>query len=275
MSMPTGPSWEEALAQVPGAECGAALQVDALAGGTTNATFRVRTSQGVFVLRLHEPYSLDLGVDRRREALLHAVAAGAGLASRILVADPAGRFLVTEYLTGEPWKATDLHDENRLWALAQTLRTLHALPAPVVAPLDLEGLLERHIAQIAGQDLAAIREMRPDLVRARGILAREADAGRSACIVHGDLSHANMIGTGPQLIDWEYAAVADPLLDLACLAAYYPSVLGQATALLRRCELSATASVAALEDLAWVYRLLSKLWYRRLALAGRHPPPAH
>ena len=30
-----------------------------------------------------------------------------------------------------------------------------------------------------------------------------------------------------------------------------------------------------LEELAWVYRLLSNLWHRSLALARRHPPPAH
>jgi aminoglycoside phosphotransferase (APT) family kinase protein len=274
--LPSSVAWQEALGHVPGAESGADLEVQALAGGTTNATFRVRTRAGRFVVRLNEPYAGDLGVDRKREALLHAAAAAAGLASRVLAADPAGRYLVTEFLEGAPWRAADFADENRLWALAQTLCELHALPAPEVAPVELRTLLERHLAQIAAQDGAAAQELRPQVARASEILARQADADRPACIVHGDLSHANVIGTGqPRLIDWEYAAVADPLMDLACLVAYYPPVLAHGTAMLRRCGLPGSVTLAVLEDLAGVYRLLSNLWYRRLELARRHPPPAH
>ena len=276
MNPPTGEAWQEALGQVPGAESGADIQVQALAGGTTNATFRVQTRAGGFVVRLHEPYALDLGVDRKREALLHAAAAAAGLASRVLAADPAGRYLVTEFLDGAPWRPADFADEQRLWALAQTLNELHALPAPEVSRVDVPMLLERHLAQIAAQDGAAAQMLRPQVARALGILAHLAQADRPACIVHGDLSHANVIGAGqPRLIDWEYAAVADPLMDLACLAAYYPPVLAHGTTLLRRCGLPASVTVSVLEDLAWVYRLLSNLWYRRLELARRHPPPAH
>jgi aminoglycoside phosphotransferase (APT) family kinase protein len=272
----TGAVWEEALGQVPGAESGADIQVQALAGGTTNATFRVQTPAGRFVVRLHEPYTLDLGVDRKREAVLHAAAAAAGLASRVLAADPAGRYLVTEFLDAAPWREADLADEKRLWALAHTLRELHALPAPKVAPVELRTLLERHLAQIGAQDGAAAQGLRPQVARALDILARQADADRPACVVHGDLSHANVMGTGqPRLIDWEYAAVADPLRDLACLAAYYPPVLAHGTALLRRCGLPGSVTLAVLEELAWVYRLLSNMWYRRLELARRHPPPAH
>jgi aminoglycoside phosphotransferase (APT) family kinase protein len=266
--------WREALAQVPGGA--AAVAVQALAGGTTNATFRVQTGQGAFVVRLHEPYSVDLGVDRQREAVLHAAAARAGLASRILAADPHGRYLITEFLDGAHWRGSDLEDESRLAALAQTLFALHALPAPAVPALDLRALLERHAAQILAQDASAAPDLPSQLARAQGILTRQAAAGRPACIVHGDLSLTNIIGSDrPRLIDWEYACVGDPLADLACLAAYYPQVLRHGAALLRGCGLSALASLPALEELAWVYRLLSDLWCRRLELARRHPPPAH
>ena len=268
--------WREALGQVPGADPAGEVDVQALAGGIHNSTFRVRTGQGAFVVRLHEPFTVELGVDRRREAVLHAAAARAGLASRVLAADPAGRYLVTEFLHGSAWRAVDMDNAARLEALAQTLAQLHALPAPEVPALDLHALLEAHVAKIAAQDAAAGRELVPELTRARDILARQADANRPACIVHGDLTHSNLIGPErPLLIDWEYAAVADPLADLACLVAYYPQVLSHGAALLRSCGLAGSASLAALAELAWVYQLLSNLWYRRLALARRHLPPAH
>jgi aminoglycoside phosphotransferase (APT) family kinase protein len=276
VSLPDTLAWHEALAQVPGAGTGAQVDVQRLPGGTANATYRVKTREGAFVVRLHEPYVLDLGVDRRREAVLHAAAASAGLASRILAADPQGRYLVTQFLDGAPWQAVDFDNETRLWALAQTLRALHALPAPQVPPLDLGRLLERHVAQLAAQDAAAVQDLLPQVARARDILTRQAAAVRPACIVHGDLTHDNVIGVGPpRLIDWEYAAVADPLADLACLVAYYPQLMGHGAELLRHCGLSESASLPELEDLSGIYRLLSNLWYRRLALARRHPRPAH
>jgi aminoglycoside phosphotransferase (APT) family kinase protein len=274
VKLPDTVAWQEALAQVPGA--GGRLDVQVLAGGTANATYRVKTGQGDFVVRLHQPYVLDLGVDRRREAVLHAAAAAAGLASHILAADPLGRYLVTQFIEGAPWSALDLDDETHLWALAGTLRALHALPAPQVPPLDLAMLLEGHVAQIAAQDAGAVQDLLPQVARAREILVRQGQSGRPACIVHGDLTHSNVIGAGqPRLIDWEYAAVTDPLADLACLVAYYPQLMGRGTELLRRCGLAHSASLPELEELAGIYRLLTNLWYRRLALARRHPRPAH
>jgi aminoglycoside phosphotransferase (APT) family kinase protein len=181
------PAWQEALAQVPGASSADEVAIQALAGGTTNATFRVRTGQGDFVVRLHEPYSVDLGVDRRREAVLHAAAADAGLASRVLAADPRGRYLVTEFLDGAPWRAVDMDDQSRLAVLAQTLAQLHAVPAPAVPALDLAALMARHVTQIAAQEATAAQELIPQLDRARTILAGQAQAARPPCIVHGDL----------------------------------------------------------------------------------------
>jgi aminoglycoside phosphotransferase (APT) family kinase protein len=156
------------------------------------------------------------------------------------------------------------------------LSALHTLPAPQVPVLDPAMLLDRHLAKIAAADLDAAQDLLPQVVRAHEILRRQAAAARPGCIIHGDLSHTNIIGPGqPRLIDWEYAAVADPLVDLACLVAYYPQLLTHGETLLAHCGLAGSATLPDLEDLARVYRLLSNLWYRRLALARRHPPPAH
>jgi thiamine kinase len=276
MTLPDSSAWQEALAHVPGAGSGREVRVRALAGGTANSTYRVQTREGVFVVRLHEPYSEDLGVDRKREAVLHAAAAAAGLASRILAADPQGCYLVTEFLQGTPWDAADLTREPRLRQLARTLCELHALPAPEVPRLDLARLLDRHVEQIAAREEGMAQELQPRLARAHEILASQAQAGRPECIIHGDLTYTNLIGSRPlRLIDWEYAAVGDPLADLACLLAYYPQLAPHGEMLLEHCGLAGSVRLAVLENLAWVYRLASDLWYRRLALARHHRPPAH
>ena len=56
------------------------------------------------------PSPRNLGVDRRREAVLHAAAARAGLASRVLAADPAGRYLVRSSWRERRGEAADIDE---------------------------------------------------------------------------------------------------------------------------------------------------------------------
>jgi thiamine kinase len=256
--------WESALARVPGA-LGEVRRTELL-GGLGNTTWRVSTREGVFAVRLHAPWATSPGIDRGREARLQEAAAVAGLAPNIVAADPAGRFLVTEFVDGAIWQRQDMASLGQLRRLSRRLSMLHALPAPAVAPFDLGELLEAqaaHVVGLAPQDWMVLRDL---MRRAKDILGDVAAAGRRPCIVHNDLYHANLIGEKPIILDWEYAAVADPLSDLACLLAYYPEARCHIPLLLEESGLDA-ALAGQLQDLAWVYMLISWLWYRRYDLA--------
>jgi aminoglycoside phosphotransferase (APT) family kinase protein len=264
-----------ALARVPGCEAGAPPEeLTLLGGGPANASYRIVTRRGAFVVRVHAAQSALLGVDRGREALLHAHAARAGLAPTLIAADPGGAFLITEFVPGRVWEASDMGEPSALARLGERLRTLHGLPAPEVARFDPGALLQRHVARIAAADSADGAALVPWLERAGAILGACPGSGRRACVVHNDLHHANVVcaGSGLYLIDWEYAAVTDPLFDLACLLAYYPPAVRHASLLLEASGLAAPGAARALADLTWVYVLLSYLWYRALRLNG---PAAH
>jgi aminoglycoside phosphotransferase (APT) family kinase protein len=266
-----------ALGRVPGCEAGAPpVEVTLLGGGPANASYRIVTRRGVFVVRMHAEESALLGVDRAREARLHAHAARAGLAPALLASDPGGAFLITEFVPGRVWDVSDMGEPSALARLGERLRTLHGLPAPEVAGYDPAGLLQRHVARIAAADPAEGGALAPWLERAGAILEACRTSGRSACLVHNDLHHANLLCAGSvlYLIDWEYAAVTDPLFDLACLLAYYPQAVRHASLLLEASGLAAPDAPRELADLTWVYVLLSYLWYRALRLNGP-AAPAH
>ncbi|HNS27288.1 MAG TPA: phosphotransferase [Steroidobacteraceae bacterium] len=96
-----------------------------------------------------------------------------------------------------------------------------------------------------------------------------AAGARSATLVHCDLHGSNLIeGDRLWLIDWEYAALADPLQDVASVLAYYPHAGRHSGRLLGALGL---AGVTPRELLAavWMFQLLVFLWYRvrRLAVA--------
>lgn len=260
-----------ALACVPGCEDGQPpLEMSGLAGGTANAAYHVRSRRGTFALRFNDPRGALLGVDRRTEVALHAHAARARIAPQIIAADPAGEFLITEFIPGAPWRREDLGNAARLAQLAARLRALHALAPPSAPEFDVAALLHAHAARLARTDPVAAQELAPLLQRARRVLERFDGASRRRVIVHNDLHHTNVLQAtdGLYLIDWEYSAVADPLYDLACLLAYYPEADQHAELLLETSGLAPYASHAVLRDAAWLYTLLSYLWYRGLRLEG-------
>jgi thiamine kinase len=270
----------QALAQVPGYSAG--VRIAALAGGAVNQTFRVDTPAGRYVLRLHSKMGGRLGADHWREAQLQRAAAAAGLAPTVLHIDPQQRFMVSEFVAGRVWSAADFADAAQLARLGRIFKRLHETPPPVPAPFDLAALLRgfgERIARVAPAEQPLIEQL---LARAE-VSLRECGTGtRPPRLFHSDPQHSNIIENGERLIliDWEYAAVGDPLYDLACVLAYYPQAAPYALVLLESSGLAGHATLHMLEHATWLYVLLSFFWERarRLEAAAsagvRSPGPA-
>jgi aminoglycoside phosphotransferase (APT) family kinase protein len=255
----------EALAHVPGFRPGdPAVEVVALPGGSVNRSYRVSTPEGRFVGRVSSAADAWLASDRSVERELHGVAAAAGLAPRIVHADSRDRWLITEYSAGEIWSGTDFQDPSRLGGLAATLRRLHALRPPEgVRRVDLLAVLQDYVDHTGtgGEEGGRFVRYAAEAWRVSG--APE----RPVAIVHHDLIATNIIerAGGPLLIDWECAAVSDPLLDLACILSYYPSAWAHEALLLRDSGLEGVTR-RHLAAAAWLFDLHTWLWYRERRL---------
>lgn len=269
-----------ALVQVPGHS--AADRITVLEGGTVNRTFRVETSAGRFVVRLHAGEAGVLGVDHFREAQLQSAAAAAGIAPSVFYLDPAQRFMIGEYVEGRVWTAADFADQGQLRKLGGTLCRLHEVAPPIPAPFDLGAILRGfsdRITRAAPCEGALLEQL---MARAQANLRSCGSELRAPALFHSDLHHSNIIEAGGRLIliDWEYAAVGDPLFDLACVLAYYPAAASFSGVLLQAAGLAPHATPAMLEHASWLYVLLSFLWERthRFATADcagiRLPTPA-
>jgi len=212
------PDW--ALARVPGLDTPASPRsIERLAGGSVNEVFRVDTAAGRYVLRQNGAAWRRPGVERGRELALHRAAAAAGIAPRIVEADPAADgLLITEYQSGRLWREHDYRDFSALHRLGERLQALHALPAPAVPPFDPWQVAEEYLRQVPSAPSAE------PLARLERCCLALADEHGPSCIVHGDLAHSNLLdGSRLWLLDWEYAQRADPLMDVACVLAYYPA----------------------------------------------------
>jgi thiamine kinase-like enzyme len=123
----------------------------------------------------------------------------------------------------------------------------------------IEGYSERIRAQAA--DLTDYRDRAALAWRISGA------SQRPLAILHHDLHASNLIDgrQGVVLIDWECAAVSDPLLDVACILSYHESARPHASVLLRHAGLEAVTS-GELAASVWLFDLHTYLWYRERRL---------
>ena len=264
----------ELLTRVPGCEDGEPpYSQELIGGGKVNRSFLVRTKRGRFVVRLNESTANDSGLDRDRELALHGAAAAAGLAPHIVHAAADRTALITEYVEGRLWTPHYFTRMRDLRSLCQRLRALHAVPAPPLPRFDPLAAARRYADAIARADPAEAGRVAELLEIGAAALARAGSAARSAAIVHSDLHHGNVL-TADRIyfIDWEYAQVGDPLVDLACILTYYPRAVPHAELMIQAAGLDERGvTPAMLADLTSVFTLITYLWYRARRLARNVP----
>ena len=189
----------ELLSRLPG--LGDAKLGESLGRGPVSDSWRVAADDRSLVLRLDRPLARKLGLDRTSERTAQALAAAHGLAPAIRIADPEAGVLVTDYL--------DPHDGPWGWeAHGRLLARVHALDVPGLPRFDLPAIAARYARLDGSATARALQTAVTD--RARALYA---DTAWTLC--HHDPHGENQVGG--RFIDWEYAALGDPLFDLAAL----------------------------------------------------------
>ncbi len=270
--MIAGPG-RDALVHVPGAlvrgRIDAHLDTRPLHGGLTNRSFVVTTTAGRYVVRLGTAFDTLLAIDRSAETAAQRLAAAAGIAPAIEYADAASGLLITHYVEGRGWTPADFAAAAQIDRLGERLQQLHALETEAaggLVDLDPVARAREYVAQIvaaAPDERAALERL---LVEAERHRDESGGGTRAPCLVHSDLHGSNLVdGRALWLIDWEYAALADPLHDVASVLAYHPQAAPFAPRLLA--ALGLAAEPRALAAALWLFRLLVHLWYRARRVA--------
>jgi thiamine kinase-like enzyme len=152
-----------------------------------------------------------------------------------------------------------------LRSLGARLRNLHALSVPAsVSRFDPLAAARRYAEHILRHEPVETVRIHALLERGAEALDRSRSMSREPCIIHCDLHHGNVLTADRvYFIDWEYAQAGDPLLDLACVMAYYPRSSVHGGLLLTATGLDEHGiTEKMLSELTHVFNLLTYLWYR-------------
>ena len=201
--------------------------------GHSGFTYRLELSNdgGPYVLRLSAPGARIAGpADIGRQGRIMGALGTAGLpAPRVFdcSSEPLidGRaFAVLELVEGTGWAAAVESTSHRAVAGAavDVLQRLRALPVAA------SGIPDEPVSGPAEElrRWAGLLDRAPDVLHEPGRaliarLGRTIPVSLDVGLVHGDLHYGNMLfadGKVVAIIDWEIASLADPLLDLGCLA---------------------------------------------------------
>jgi thiamine kinase-like enzyme len=108
---------------------GDVTRIDALPGGITNRNYRASTPQGDFVIRLSDPDSSLLAIDRVTEHRNSLAAAYAGVGAPVVDYVHGQGVLVVGFLEGRTWSEEDVRRPENLPRIAEACRRLHRGPA--------------------------------------------------------------------------------------------------------------------------------------------------
>ena len=190
--------------------------LEKLDAGLTNQNYLIEADKRRCVLRINAPYSLTLGIDRSREKLILEKASASGLAPDVLFCSPEHGVLITGFIDGQHWQASDLDDANKLSLLATAINQIHNLNVET-EKFDYQKHEQNYWQQLQDKNIA-IPEF---LIRQReNILGFIENIPVQNGICHHDLNPDNIIVQSDKIyfLDWEYAAPAWPALDFAALS---------------------------------------------------------
>lgn len=191
------------------------LRVEQVDSSLTNTTYRLVFDEETWMLRLAAEAEPRVGIDHRREVEVLRRAAAAGIAPRLIHADPPAGILITARVSGKTWTKEMLTEPKRQEQLVRVLRGVHKLPM-TGSVFEPRRLAESYLAL-----LSAELPLYAECVRAAQQLERLSPAAELRCC-HNDLVAANVVGDeAPTLIDWEYACDNDPAFDLASLIEFH------------------------------------------------------
>jgi len=192
-----------------------ATGVEPLLGGITNRNYRLRRPEGDVVVRLSDPGSSILAIDRDNEFANSSSAARAGAAPPVVEYVPQAGALVVEWVHGRTYDESDVRASANLPRIAAACRTLHAGPAFAnrFDMFDIQAGYLEHVEHAGYRLPPRYRDFDAHVGRIRAALAARPEP---LVPCNNDLLAANIIDAGERLwlIDYEYSGANEASFEL-------------------------------------------------------------
>ena len=187
--------------------------------GMTNRSFLFRCKGRKYIMRIPGE-GTDRLINRREEAEVYEVLKGKGICDDIAYINPKTGYKITEFLEGA--RTCDAHSKEDLKACMKKLREFHNQKLVVSHEFDIFKQIEFY-ESLWGDKTSIYRDYE-NTKNNVFILKKYIDTvKKEKCLTHIDAVPDNFLFTTDgtvRLIDWEYAGMQDPHVDIAMFCIY-------------------------------------------------------
>lgn len=206
------------IADVFHAKVNEIINIEVLKKGMTNRSFQFSYQDKKYIMRIPGE-GTDSLINRRQEHEVYLAIQGEKLCDKIYYLNPENGYKITEYLEGV--RTCDPYNKEDVGRCMRFLREFHGRKIKVSHTFDLYGKIE-YYQQLWGGGASCYRDY-PETKEHVFQLKNYVDSmDKELVLTHIDAVPDNFLLRGKEiyLIDWEYAGMQDPHLDIAMFAAY-------------------------------------------------------
>lgn len=211
------------ISKALGVETAAITNITMLKKGMTNRSFRFSCKGKEYIMRIPGE-GTDQLINRRQEAAVYDVVNPQGLCDSVFYINPENGYKVTEYLS--PARVCDPEDPADIKKCMQVLRAFHEKELKVDHEFDLFGQLEYYESLWNGEK-SVYRDYEKTKNHVLSLRHYIDTQPIHKCLTHIDAVPDNFLFVTDKhgqedirLIDWEYAGMQDPHVDIAMFCIY-------------------------------------------------------
>ena len=197
-------------------------EIQVLKKGMTNRSFSFTCRGDKYIMRIPGE-GTDSLINRRQEAAVYKAIQGHDLCDSPLYLNPDNGYKITRYLTNS--RTGDANNEADLIRMVDKLRDFHSLRLEVAHSFPLFDQIQRY--EDLRENTPSAYSDYPTTKRAVFSLQEYINTQeKTFCLTHIDAVPDNFLfvekegDTQVQLLDWEYAGMQDPHVDLAMFSIY-------------------------------------------------------
>ena len=212
----------QVICEALGAQQDEVTNITVLKKGMTNRSFLFSCKDKKYIMRIPGE-GTDQLINRRQEAAVYQTIAGRKICDEIAYINPENGYKITEYLDGA--RVCDAEKEEDLQKCMKKLREFHGQKLRVDHSFDLFGQMEYYESLWEGTPSAYkdYEKTKAHVLQLKDYI--EANAG-GWVLTHIDAVPDNFLFVEEngkeeiRLIDWEYAGMQDPHVDIAMFCIY-------------------------------------------------------
>ncbi len=212
----------ETIAKTLGFETNAITDIRTLKKGMTNRSFLFSCNGQHYIMRIPGEGTEQL-INRQQEAAVYQAIRGKKISDEILFIDPATGYKITKYW--ENARVCDSENSSDLKACMKQLHRLHEMKIEVAHDFSIFDKINDYESLWQGQgsvykDYEKVKE---DVFSLIPFIEKNV---QNRCLTHIDAVPDNFLilpDSEVRLIDWEYAGMQDPHVDIAmfCIYSFY------------------------------------------------------